>query len=129
LKYIEVDKDNVLIGRYDSEIHTSVPGNAIEVKEELFELSCSDLQAKWVYQKGSLNKLQDVCEDVACNVKQVRSLAYADPIYGSDKFLMEALFLQLVEGLPKSSPKIKTLLSQAKNRKEEIKTEHPYVRN
>ena len=68
---------------------------------------------------------QPVIESVIPSIENMRLGAYADPIYGSDRYLSEAASL-IAAGADPQSPDVKALQTQAVTVKNSIKEMFPY---
>lgn len=125
MKYFAVfDENGYLISRHIEDFG-NVPVDAVEISEEFFNESIQESTKRW-------RKLEDgsyVSEEYTFKVEddlyeRQRLIAYADPIYGSDRYFAEALALQ-ADGYTASSVEVKELKQKGLARKEEIKLAYP----
>lgn len=131
--YILFDSQNKLYTRFDSEIHKNVPSNAVEVDYDTFNKTIQNPELIWsidpITQEITGVRTEFV-EPLDEFVEQNRLRAYADPVNGSDRFLMHLLSLK-VEASDNQEYEaiISTLKDNLIKRKSEIKKMYPYSSN
>lgn len=57
MKYIQVDPFGNLFTRYDSDIHSSIPGDAIPVSDEVFWQTINEKDGVWRVDGGEVHKV------------------------------------------------------------------------
>lgn len=131
--YILFDSQNKLYTRFDSEIHKNVPTNAVEVDYDTFNKTIQNPELIW-----SIDPISQEITGVRTEfvepfdefVEQNRLRAYADPVSGSDRFLMHLLSLKLeASDNQEYEAIISTLKDNLIRRKSEIKKMYPYSSN
>jgi hypothetical protein len=117
--------DNILVGRYDTDINKEVPEGAIEVSEELYEKT-SDNEFDWYAEEGDFKSKPKKSESLSREqIEELRLKSYADPVKGSDRYFSEVLSLK-AQGIAESTDQVKALKAKALAVKEEIKAKYPW---
>lgn len=57
MKYIQLDSSGNLYTRYDSDIHTSIPRDAIEVSDEVFWKTINETDGVWTWDVDGIKKV------------------------------------------------------------------------